>query len=79
MDIEELKFVLLRIDNTVSNTNTKSTLILGLNTFILGGMATNYKVMGSLASTSCVISIFMCISILGCLISSLIGYDVELN
>lgn len=40
----ELQFIIQRIDNFIINTNLKSSIIIGLNTFILGGIIANINI-----------------------------------
>lgn len=70
---DNLKFVIQRIDANIANTNTKSTLLLGINTFIIGGYASNYSYLKQITQLSFCTRLLVIISIVGIIVSSLLS------
>lgn len=73
MDEENLKFIIQRIDLNIANTNTKATILLGINTFIIGGYASNYNQLKQISQWSICMHFCIIVSIMGIIVSSLLS------
>lgn len=65
MNIDNLKFILQRIDLNVDKTNTKATIILAMSTFLLGAFAQNLSIIKKIMNYGRIYYFLILVSIIG--------------
>ena len=72
MKTEELQFIMSRIDSSISDTNNKAMILIGINTFLIGAIITNYtKITNFLSKYTFILNVSFLVIILSLIIAIL--------